>query len=356
LIAAAGTGGHVYPGLAVGEALVAQGIDRGEVRYVGGDRLEAAVYPQSGFPFLQLELRGLKRSLTPSNLSLPAVVLRARARILREIGENGVRCVLGTGNYVTIPAAMAARKAAVPLMVSEQNARAGLANRIAGRWAQRAFGAFPRTEGLDKAEWVGNPVRAPIADFDRAVLRDSALESYGLDRNRPVVGVFGGSLGALTINEAIAHTAAKWDGPEVQFLHLVGPAHIQDMTDRQAAEGVTWVRKPYEDRMDLFFAASDFVVARAGGAVAEIVATASPSVLIPGEFGSSGHQRENASFLEEAGAALVLGQEDIYQLSLRLVELLADPNRLVAMRHACQLIARPDAAKAIAQAMIEAAS
>jgi UDP-N-acetylglucosamine--N-acetylmuramyl-(pentapeptide) pyrophosphoryl-undecaprenol N-acetylglucosamine transferase len=128
------------------------------------------------------------------------------------------------------------------------------------------------------------------------------------------------------------------------------------MTDRQAAERVTWVRKPYEDRMDLFFAASDFVVARAGGAVAEIVATASPSVLIPGEFGSSGHQRENALFLEEAGAALVLGQEDIDQLPLRLGELLEDPNRLVAMRHACHLIARPDAAKTIAQAMIEAAS
>lgn len=356
LIAAAGTGGHVYPGLAVGEALVAAGIDREDVRYVGGDRLEATVFPDSGFPFLQLELRGLKRSLTPANLSLPAVVLRARGRINQEVVEHDVRCVLGTGNYVTIPAAMAARKAGVPLMVTEQNAGAGLANRIAGRWAQRTFGAFPRTDGLINAEWVGNPVRSSIADYDRSALRGKALATYGLSPEVPVVGVFGGSLGALTINEAIAEMTRRWDGAPLQLLHLVGPAHIDDMRERVASDNVVWVRKPYEEQMELFFAASDLVVGRAGGAVAEIIATASPSVLIPGDFGSSGHQSANASFLEEAGAALILEQDDIDQLGDRLSQILADPDRLTVMSNACRTIAKPDAAKTIAQAMIEAAS
>lgn len=356
LIAAAGTGGHVYPGLAVGEALVDAGTDRSDIRYVGGDRLESKVYPDAGFPFLQLDLRGLKRSLAPSNLSLPLVVLRARNRIKEEISTHDVRCVLGTGNYVTIPTAMAARNAGVPLMVAEQNAGDGLANRIAGRWATRAFGAFPRTDGLEKAEWAGNPVRSSIANYNRSALRPRALEEYGLRDELPVLGVFGGSLGALTINEAISKMLAEWDGPPIQILHLVGPAHSEDMDQRLTPEGVSWRRKPYEQNMELFFAACDLIVARAGGSVAEIIATATPSILIPGDFGASGHQGANAVFLEEAGAATILLQEDIDQLGVRVKHLLGDPDRLISMRNAGRSIAKPDAAKTIALAMIEAAA
>ena len=122
LIAAAGTGGHVFPGLAVGEALVDRGVVRSDVLYVGGNRLEATVCPAEGFPFLEVDIRGLRRSLTPSNLGLPVVVRRASKAISGAIDDRQIRAVLGLGGYVTIPTGMAARRSRVPLFLAEQNA------------------------------------------------------------------------------------------------------------------------------------------------------------------------------------------------------------------------------------------
>lgn len=354
VIAAAGTGGHVFPGLAVAEALMAEGAKRDSILFVGGSRIEAKVYPDNGFPFLELELRGLKRSLSPANLSLPRVVLRARNRIVDAITERSARCLLGMGGYVTIPAAMAARKTGIALMVAEQNAGAGLANRIASRWAARTFSSFPRTHGLEDAEWVGNPVRSTLAGFDRNGLRDEALQAFGLERGIPTLGVFGGSLGAKPINEAVASMAAAWTGPRIQVLHLVGSSHVDDMSSKTPSAEVTWVRHGFVDRMDLFFAAVDLVVARAGGAVAEITATATPSILVPGDFGSGGHQSANAGYLERAGAARVVPQAVIERLGDEVRAVLLDSDELARMASAAGGLARPGAAKTIAQAMIEA--
>jgi UDP-N-acetylglucosamine--N-acetylmuramyl-(pentapeptide) pyrophosphoryl-undecaprenol N-acetylglucosamine transferase len=353
-IAAAGTGGHVYPGLAVAEALLQSGVDRSDVLFVGGDRLEASVYPGEGFDFLELELRGLKRSLSPSNLSLPMVVLRARRQIEDELLRRRVSVVLGMGGYVTIPASMAARRKNVTLMLAEQNAGAGLANRIASRWAERVFVSFPVTEGLESGEWVGNPVRSGIASFERSALRSEALRHFGLVPDVPVLGVFGGSLGASAINEAVARLAAGWGGPALQVIHLVGRSHETTYSDRPARPVVRWLRIGFEDRMDYFYAASDLVVARAGGAVAEITATATPSILVPGDFGSSGHQSANATFLEDAGASVVLPQAELDRLGELVSSLLNDAVRLDQMRSGADSISKPDAAKSIAQAMIEA--
>jgi UDP-N-acetylglucosamine--N-acetylmuramyl-(pentapeptide) pyrophosphoryl-undecaprenol N-acetylglucosamine transferase len=355
VIAAAGTGGHVFPGLAVAEALVAAGVTQSDILCIGGDRVESRIFPQHGFEFLQLELRGLKRSLSPGNLSLPMVVLRARNRIATEMTGRGVAAVLAMGGYVTVPVALAATKTRTPLLVAEQNAGAGLANRIAARWADRVFVSFPDTAGLPGAEWVGNPVRSSISNFDRVALRDDALAYYGLDPARFVLGVFGGSLGAQVLNEATAQMVAAWSGPAIQVIHLLGRSHEEAYADVDPPSGTKWIRSGFEERMDLFYAASDLVVARAGGAVAEISATATPSILVPGEFGSSGHQIENAAFLERAGAAVVLKQDEIADLPAIVKNIMADPDRLVAMSDGARRIARPDAAKSIAEAMIETA-
>ncbi|REK19774.1 MAG: UDP-N-acetylglucosamine--N-acetylmuramyl-(pentapeptide) pyrophosphoryl-undecaprenol N-acetylglucosamine transferase [Actinobacteria bacterium] len=356
MIAAAGTGGHVFPGLAVAEALVAAGIERAEIVCVGGDRIESRTYPEHGFPFLELELKGLKRSLHPSNLSLPLLVLRARRRITAEIESRSVRAVIAMGGYVTIPTGMAASKSDASFFVAEQNAGAGLANRIASRWADRVFVSFPNTTGLPMGEWVGNPVRDDIARFDRATLREEALDHYGLKAEIPTLGVFGGSLGARAINVAIASLAAGWQGPPFQMVQLVGRAHENTYADAPAADNVYVARRGFEPRMDLFFAAIDLVVARAGGSVAEITATGTPAILVPGEFGSSGHQGANASFLEQAGAGIVLREEGLPALADLVRQLLFDPIALENMAEAARAIARPDAANLIAGAMIEAAS
>ena len=352
LIAAAGTGGHVYPGLSVGEALVDLGVARRDVVYVGGDRLESTVYPDEGFPFLGVEIRGLQRSFSPGNLTLPLVVMRAKRRIEQAMEEREITAALGMGGYVTIPTALAARRVGVPLYLAEQNAEAGLANRLATRWADRTFVAFPETRGLDDGEWVGNPVREPFWSFDRATLRQRALDHYRLESSVPVLGVFGGSLGAGILNDAVAHLLENWRSAPIQVVHLTGRAHHRELTSRMGADGVSWRRIAFETSMENFYAASDLILARAGGAVAEISATASPSILVPGEFGSSGHQTGNARFFSRQGAAVVIPESKLDRLGAVIQELLFDEPKLAEMSAAAAKIARPDAARAIAKAMM----
>ena len=356
LIAAAGTGGHVFPGLSVGEALVDLGIPVEEVVFVGGDRLEATVYPSEGFRLLQVELAGLKRSFTLGNARLPGVVMRARRRIADQIAALGIEVVLGMGGYVTIPAALAARKRRIPFFNAEQNAEAGLANKLTARWAQVSFVSFPQTGGLPQGSWVGNPVRRAFWSFDRELLRPEALQRYELTPEIPVVGVFGGSLGAGSINEAAAVMAERWAGSEMQLIHLTGSAHSAGLEPRSAADPVTWRRRDFEDRMDLFFAACDVVISRAGGAVAELTATGTPSILVPGQFGSGGHQGANARFLAESGAAVVLAEGQLDRLSKVVSDLVTDPGKLAEMTAATGDISKPDAAHTIARTMIEAAT
>jgi UDP-N-acetylglucosamine--N-acetylmuramyl-(pentapeptide) pyrophosphoryl-undecaprenol N-acetylglucosamine transferase len=356
LIAAAGTGGHVFPGLSVGEALVDLGVPDDDIVFVGGDRLEATVYPSEGYRFVQVELAGLKRSFAFGNARLPGVMLRARRRIADEIGVLGVEVVLGMGGYVTIPAALAARKRRVPFFNAEQNAVAGLANKLTARWAQVSFVAFPQTGGLPQGTWVGNPVRRAFWSFDRESLRPEALQRYELTPESPVVGVFGGSLGAGSINEAVAAMAARWVGPDVQVIHLTGATQSAALEPRSAADSVTWRRREFEDRMDLFFAASDLVISRSGGAVAELTATGTPSILVPGQFGSGGHQEANARFLAESGTAVVLGEDELDRLSGVVADLISHPEKRADMAAAAHTIAKPDAAHTIARTMIEAAT
>lgn len=356
LIAAAGTGGHVFPGLAVGEALLSLGVSRDDVVYVGGDRLEATVYPDEGFRFVGVELAGLKRSLTLDNVRIPAVVLKARSAIGAEIDAAGVKVVLGMGGYVTIPTGLAARKRRIPFFNAEQNAEAGLANKLSARWARKSFVSFADTGGLPDGVWVGNPVRRAFWDFDRSSLRPSALEHFGIPKGIPVIGVFGGSLGAGAINEAVASMLATWNGPEVGVVHLTGDSHLEAMTALGATDAVHWVRRGFEQRMELFYASSDLVIARAGGAVAELTATATPSVLVPGEFGSGGHQEGNARALQRAGASVIVAQDSLDDLLSTLAALITDSAGLAAMSAATAAIARPEAARTIARTMMEVAA
>lgn len=355
LIAAAGTGGHVYPGLSVGQALLSEGVGRDEIHYVGGDRLEADVFPKEGFSFLQVELAGLRRSVTLQNVRIPSVVVRARKLIGDEIASRGIRVVLGMGGYVTIPAGMAARKHRVVFFNSEQNADAGLANRVSARWARASFVSFPSTGGLPGGEWVGNPVRQAFWSFDRTSFRSEALDHYDLDGSTPVLGVFGGSLGAGVINDAVATMVENWTGPPMAVVHLTGESHIEDLTRRESPAGVVWRRAGFEDRMDLFYAVSDVVVARAGGAVAELTATATPSILVPGSFGSGGHQERNAGALADAGAARVVPQDQISDLAEVVAAIVGDESVRDTMARATLALAKPEAARTIAQRMIEAA-
>jgi len=352
-IAAAGTGGHVFPGLAVGEALVAAGVPADSILFVGGSRLESRVYPEAGFPFFEVEIRGLARRMTTANLAIPGLVARASSRIGTALRARRVGVVLGMGGYISVPAGFAARRSNAVLLMHEQNAEAGLANRMMSRFAKRSFGSFPQTSRLARAEWVGNPIRRHLARFDRAKLRSAAIARYGLDPDRPVVGVFGGSLGAGILNRAAEVLAATSDGGGFNILHLTGSDHLQSVA--LASEHFSrWHTVGFEDRMDHFYAACDIVVARAGGAVAELTATATPAILVPGRFGSGDHQAANADALVSAGAAVVVAEDDTARLPSVVTELLSHPDRMRDMAKASSKLARPDAADVIAEAMKQA--
>jgi undecaprenyldiphospho-muramoylpentapeptide beta-N-acetylglucosaminyltransferase len=347
-IAAAGTGGHVFPGLAVGEALVESGVPRAEIVFLGGSRLEARVYPEAGFTFLQLELAGLKRGFTPSNLILPWVVLAAARRVASHLTSRAVRVLLAMGGYVSVPAGLGARRVGVPLYLAEQNAEAGLANRLMARFACRVFGSFPETSGLPRAEWTGNPIRRSLTDFSREDIRTEALAGYGLSKGLPVLGVFGGSLGAGAINRAVADLVCSWGGPPMQVLHLAGTTNLDPLLAPMGEPRIFWKVVGFEPEMARFYAASDLVVARAGGAVAELTATATPAILIPGGFGSGAHQKANAERLASAGAALVLAESELGSLPGLVAELISDKGRLAEMAAGARKLARPHAADEIA--------
>ena len=351
VIASAGTAGHVYPGLAVAEALVSQGVASGDVLFIGGDRLEAVAVPRAGFSLLSVPLQGLVRGITLRNLTIPTKAWKAVRRIRRELAERGAGVMLATGGYVTAPTGWAARAEGIPFFLSEQNAAAGLANRVMERWATRSFASFPHTSGLKKAEWVGNPIRADIALLDRMSLREEAYRRYDLAEGLPVVGVMGGSLGAAAVNHGVCQMLEEWHAEPVQVVHLTGAAHIQKMAGRAAAGVHRWRVVGFEERMELFYSVCDLVIARAGGGVAELTAAGLASVLIPGDFGSTSHQAANAAALQEAGAAVTLPEAELSGLGPLVGRLLADPARRRLMAAAATAIARPRAAEIIAEEM-----
>jgi UDP-N-acetylglucosamine--N-acetylmuramyl-(pentapeptide) pyrophosphoryl-undecaprenol N-acetylglucosamine transferase len=352
-IAAAGTGGHVFPALAVAEALVAEGTTRSQIVFFGGGRMEASVYPKEGFPFVRLELQSLRRSLSPRNLAIPFVVGRAVREAVRELVEREVKVVLAMGSYVTVPVGWAAHRAKVPLYLHEQNAEAGLANRLMSRVAEQTFVSFAETGGLRAEKLVGNPVRANLAEFSRARLRHEAMTRYGLSPGPVVIGVFGGSLGAGALNQAVAALASQWDGPPIQILHLAGPAHVDDMRSISQQADVPWTVLGFEEQMQYFYAACDIAISRSGGAVAELAVTGTPAVLVPGSFGG-GHQVANAARFEKAGAATVVAEDGVGQLARVIRPLVEDPQLRRSMADSSRALAHPLAARAIATRLRDA--
>ncbi len=353
-IAAAGTGGHVFPGLAIAEALERAGVLRSDIAFFGGSRFEAQAVPAAGYDFVEVELRGLKRSLALANLTIPRTVWSAARQMAQHIRLRDVHALVATGGYVTVPAGWAAKRCRIPFFVQEQNAHAGLANRIMGRFAEETFTSFPVTDGLPDALYSGNPLRTMFVDFDRAELRQAALDHYGLDPALPTLGVVGGSLGAGILNQTVSDMVQAWDGPPMQIVHLVGTIHESAMAEQSNPHNLPWKVVAFEPAMELFFAVSDLVLARAGGMVAEITATGTPAILVPGEFGSKGHQAASADFVSRSGGALVVEQDNVARVATEIASLIEDPTRLAEMSAASSAVGRPQAANVIAARMIEA--
>lgn len=310
LVAAGASGGHVYPGLATAEVLRAHGHD---VHFVGGDRLESRVVPDAGFAFHALPVRRPPsvrvELLTPRGLravgSIAFAVLRAR-RLLKKLDPD---VVLSMGGFASVPTAIAAGRAGVPLVLHEQNAHLSFAQRIGLRWARVLAVGLPIEERVEHAhiEVVGNPVRAPIAALASGpVDRRAARDRLGLDPDAPTLLVNGGSLGSGPLNETVPRLRLP-NG--VHVLHLAGAANEDDVRAAWASSGTPATVVGFLDAMQDAYAAADAAVSRAGAlTVTEIAIAGLPSVLVPLETLARGDQEANARVLERAGAARVVVQ------------------------------------------------
>lgn len=355
VIAGGGTAGHVLPGLAIGRALVERGRRPEQIHFVGSTRgLEATLVPDAGFPLTMLAGRGVPRTVSPAALRAMGEIVAGVLGAVRLLRRLRPRVVIVLGGYASVPCTVAAVLGRVPIVVAEQNAKAGAANRLAGRFAKAC--AVP-VGGADLPREVetGNPVREEIASLDRDRDRSAARRALGLPEDRVVVAVFSGSLGARTINRATIELARRWQGRgDVAIYHVVGRRDWDEVSAAAPATpgpGLVYRSTPYEDRMDLLLTAADVAVCRAGGTtVAELAGAGLPAVMAPLPIAPRDHQRANAAPLVDAGAGvLVLDSElDGARLDAELSALLGEPGRLATMGQAARTLARPRAADAVA--------
>jgi UDP-N-acetylglucosamine--N-acetylmuramyl-(pentapeptide) pyrophosphoryl-undecaprenol N-acetylglucosamine transferase len=357
LVAGGGTGGHVYPALALADELRARGHGRDAIRFVGAARgLEARAVPAAGYAIDLLPSRGLQRGRSwralAENLRMVGVMAVSVARAVRIVGRARPRVVVSVGGYASVPGIVAAWLRRVPIVIHEQNAVPGLANRLAVRLGARAAVSLPGTE-LDGAVLTGNPVRAAVAAVRRAP-----------DRSRPLVAVVGGSLGSARLNDAALDLYDRWRDRNDRAVRLVsGPRYFEACDERLAArrrasDRIDFELVPYEEQMDALYARAAVVVCRSGAiTVAELAAAGVPAVLVPWPGAADDHQTGNARAMVGQGAALLLADGDCTGARLAGVvdDLLADPEALDRMAAAARATARPEAAGALAALVEEVA-
>jgi UDP-N-acetylglucosamine--N-acetylmuramyl-(pentapeptide) pyrophosphoryl-undecaprenol N-acetylglucosamine transferase len=341
VIAAGGTAGHVVPAIAVADALRAEGAD---VSFVGGERAEAELVPAAGYALDPIKVEGFSRS---NPLKAARAVLKAGASLgtARSIlRRRRADVVLGGGGYVAGPVGLAAVAGRIPLVLTEADSHLGLTNRLLAGRARRVCLAFPLA-GRDEDRYLvtGRPVPP------RTATREEARAAFGLEDERCVL-VFGGSLGARSINQAAV--AAFADAP-YRVLHIAGRRDHPDLT----APGPHYDLRDYVTPFGSALAAADLAVARSGGSIFELAQYGLPAVLIPYPSASGDHQTANARWMEEGGAATVLADAELTAPQLRTVvdAILLDPERLVTMAAAARALARPDAAADVAREVLRAA-
>jgi UDP-N-acetylglucosamine--N-acetylmuramyl-(pentapeptide) pyrophosphoryl-undecaprenol N-acetylglucosamine transferase len=343
VIAAGGTAGHVVPALAVADALRDSGA---EVQFVGGDRVEASLVPAAGYALHRLRLESMPRR-SPLRAARTVVIdagaVVAATRLLKEIDPDAV---LGGGGYVAGPVGVAAALRRRPLVLVEIDGHLGLTNRMLAPLAKRVCTALPLAEHQGgKFVVTGRPV--PQIKIDR----DAARARFGIGADQALVVVFGGSLGARSVNHAALEAFA---GSEFRVLHAAGERDVASLRSPHPGYDLRGYVSEFMDAL----VASDLVVGRAGGSVWEICAAGRPSILVPYPHATADHQTLNARHLADAGAAVLIPDGELTPALLKATveRLLADRGELKRMAQAAAALARPNAARDIAAEVLEVAS
>ena len=355
MIVGGGTAGHVLPGVAIGQELTRRGLDPSQVHFVGSERgVEQTLVPAAGFPLTVLPGRGIQRKLTTDNVGAVLGLIRAFVTSFSLVRAHRPKAVVALGGYASVPAGLWAVLLRVPVIVAEQNAVPGLANNIIGRFAKACAVSYAGTD-LPKAIHTGNPVRPEIlAVADGTNDRTSARAALGVSADKTLLVVFGGSLGARTINNAVVGALDSLsDRADLDIRHIVGKRDFADVTSRVSLDAdapLTYTPIEYENDMASVYAACDLVVCRAGAtSCAELAVTGTPAVLIPLPGAPGDHQTANARALQGPGGAEIIADADFD--SARFIDtvtrLIDSPQALAAMAAAAKSVGRPGAAAAV---------
>ena len=364
VIAGGGTAGHLIPGLVVAEELVARGHPRSSILFVGAERgPEATMVPERGFPVQLLPGRGIQRSLTVENLSALWGLGRAAVQAFGLLRRERPQSVLALGGFASVACALSAALLRIPLVVADQNALAGSANRLVARFATSCAAAFPGVD-LPRSVLTGNPVRPEIIAASSTPPGD-ARARLGLPTDRTVLAVFSGSLGSRRINTALVGALESLaDRSDLAIYHVFGR---RDWDDRDSPEfatptlpegGLVYTRVAYSDEIGDLLAAADVGLTRAGGStVAELAIVGLPAILVPLPIATRDHQRANAAGLVQAGGAVLVIDDELSseRLLAELVPLIEDPELLATMARAARGQGHPDAAERVAD-LVESAA
>ncbi|NSL56429.1 undecaprenyldiphospho-muramoylpentapeptide beta-N-acetylglucosaminyltransferase [Uliginosibacterium aquaticum] len=341
LVMAGGTGGHIYPGIAVAEALRARGW---QIAWMGNeDRMEGKLVPQRGYELAWIRFGALRGKGLLAKLLLPLNLLRGFWQALQAIRRVKPDVVLGMGGYVSFPGGMMAALLGKPLVVHEQNSVAGLANRVLASVADRVASGFP--DVIRGGHWLGNPVRAEIAAIAEPTLRFSG-------RTGPLrILVVGGSLGAQALNTVVPRALALLPpGERPLITHQSGANQIEALRAAYAEAGVEGELLPFIDNMAQRYAEADLVICRSGAlTVAELAAAGVASVLVPFPHAVDDHQTGNARFLSERDAAILMPQSELTAQGLAGWLARVSRERLLEMARAARSCARPQAAAEVAE-------
>jgi len=336
----------VVPALAIAGALR----DRGaEVEWAGGERAEAELVPRAGFPFHAMAMAGIDRKNPVRAARAVGLAAAAAVRARGLVRRGRFDAVLGGGGYAAGPVGLAAASLRVPLFLTEADSHLGVTNRLLAPLARRLFLAFP-VEGRtgERYEVTGRPVPPGTGQADRGAAR----ERFGLDPDEPCLLVFGGSLGARTLNEATIE-AFGTEAP-CAVLHVCGRRDFEALRGRVDPRAAHYRLEPYVEPFAEALAAADLCAARSGGSVWELAAAGIPSILVPYPHATADHQTKNAHFMVAAGAAVTIPDEalDGARLSREVSSLLQAPERLAALAEGAREVARPHAAEDIAERVL----
>ncbi len=359
LLAGGGTGGHIYPALAIAGALLARR-PGSEVLFCGTQAgLETELVPAAGYQLRLLSVRGFRRSLGLDTVRSALAAVRGLWEAYQLLGAYKPDAVIGTGGYVCGPVLLAAWLRGVPAYLQEQNAMPGVTNRLLARFVRAAYLGYeegrPFFSQTRSVLWTGNPLRALGSEE-----KSAALAKLGLDAAKKTVLITGGSRGARSINRAVAAAFKQLTADHgVQFLHVTGRDEYEAtkalLLEQGLADCPAFHLRPYLHDMPVALRAADLVLCRAGAiALAEVAALGLPAVLIPYPYATGNHQEANARAFEKRGAAVVLLDKDLSgdKLAGQLLPLVHDEKRLALMRQAAKTLAKPGAADDIADHLL----